>query len=189
MLNASFIDGTSAGIYPHTSKFTSSGQKTQSIMFGMPTHYMHLEYTLTCIMLTSWRMVIPHVPMQCLKFLDEMHVDLDHIHSKKVLGPANEEQISLRPSVGGQAYSVMLLTSLQHDPPYGYDLIQREACTWQHFMHFILSCVERKLLVSGDILVLDNAKIHVADEASELFNDILAAFNIKYVHIPTLVLF
>lgn len=176
ILSVSFIDGTIAGICPHASKFTNSGLQTQSTMFGMLTAILNESYTLTS---NSWRMVIPHVPMQCLKFLDEMHVDIDNIHSKKVLGPANEEQTTLRPSVGGQAYSVMLLTSLQHDPPYGYDLVQREACTWHHFMHFILACIERKLLVSGDVLVLDNAKIHVADEANELFTDILAAFNIR----------
>lgn len=81
-------------------------------------------------------------------------------------------------------YSLTIMTSLALANPILMDL-RYKSNTQFDFFAFVLYAIETKFLVAGDVLIVDNARIHFAEETAEPMDLILRAFGVQILHLPT----
>ena len=85
----------------------------------------------------------------------------------------------------GTSYSITLMTSLSH--PHGIVCSTPRVATNTAltFLEFIAQLVANQHLVAGDILVLDNAKIHYAEDIQIPLDLLLQATGVRLIFMPT----
>ena len=71
--------------------------------------------------------------------------------------------------------------------PLGYWLsVPRvEANSGLDFLEVVVSMLENGVLVDGDFLVLDNAKIHFSEDIQDILNPLLVLSGVRLVFLPT----
>jgi transposase len=75
------------------------------------------------------------------------------------------------------------MTTLSSSIPVVIDLRQ-DSNTQFDFLRFLLYLIENKHLTAGDVLVCDNASVHVADETTDVILDLLDAYSICLLFLP-----
>ena len=53
------------------------------------------------------------------------------------------------------------------------------------FFAFVAHAIETKFLIAGDVLIVDNARIHFAEETAEPMDLLLRSHGIRILHLPT----
>lgn len=81
-------------------------------------------------------------------------------------------------------YSLTLLTTLASAVPFVVDLRWQSNNQWD-FLNFLCVCIEDGHLCPGDVLVLDNASVHVGKETQELALQLLESNGIQLLYLPT----
>lgn len=80
-------------------------------------------------------------------------------------------------------YSLTLMTTLSSDTPVVYE-IRKDTNTQWDFLAFLTSLIDDKFLIAGDVLVCDNAAVHVADQTTDLVFDLLESNGIVLLFLP-----
>lgn len=105
------------------------------------------------------------------------------LHHRKALGPQGK-RIHLQTQTGIDIrYSLTLLTSLSDTEPL-YVSLRRESNSQWDFLNFLNTAIESGKLKSGDVLVLDNASVHVGQETTNLVFDLLSSYNVYLLFLP-----
>ena len=146
---------------------------------------------------------IQDIPWNKLKFCDESHFDSRGKHlvdifnensdcgadlrKKTILSPINHPaRVVTEIGPISKRYTLTLMTSLSETTPFPlFFSLREETNTADAFLEFVTFAIERQYLVDGDYLVVDNAPIHTAvDELATLVN-LLEAYNIHLIFLPT----
>ena len=85
----------------------------------------------------------------------------------------------------GTNYNITLLTSLTHPSGYVVSNPRTATNTALDFLSFLVDLVQAGHLVSGDVLVCDNASIHFAAEIQAPLELLLAVTGIRLLFTPT----
>ena len=85
---------------------------------------------------------------------------------------------------GGRTYTITLMTTLSGDLPIVIDLREGSNTQWD-FLNFLNFLIDKKHLIEGDVLVVDNATLHFAKDSSCDVSMLLEVAKIKLVFLPT----
>ena len=120
-----------------------------------------------------------------LKYLDESTYDPRKFNTKAWLPKRSKNQLSIDRSIGGKSVIVTILTSVDdRDDEVTLD-IRVNTNNQYNFLDFILSCVNKQVLRSGDVIVLDNASIHRAKEIRVYLFKLLRSVGCSILYMPT----
>jgi len=75
------------------------------------------------------------------------------------------------------------MTQLNEDKPIAFDIREESNDQWD-FLEFVVACIERGMLVSGDYLIVDNASIHGGNESLDALLEVLGQHGIKLCYLP-----
>ncbi len=125
------------------------------------------------------------LPLLQLKFLDESHFVATDLRRTKRVGLRGRELCVIDSLPRGSSYSMTLLTSLEHDAaPVLYNLSPQMTNCWS-FFDFVLNAIELRYIGFGDLLVVDNASVHVAINMLPLLTEALHEIGARLVRLPT----
>jgi len=124
------------------------------------------------------------IPWGHLKFVDEAHFHRRDLKNRKVIGPTGERHIDVDLGSLNESFSMTLMTTLSPDGPIIYDL-REDSNTQYDFLNFICFLIEEGHLVAGDWLVCDNAAVHVGYDTTDMVFDLLEAYGIHLLFLPT----
>jgi hypothetical protein len=84
----------------------------------------------------------------------------------------------------GDRYSVtLLLCPDKPDSPCAIEIRKNSNDQW-NFCGFVFNCIEKGILVRGDVVVCDNASVHHGRESEENLQEILDAAGVSIVFLP-----
>lgn len=124
--------------------------------------------------------------MNCIsiKYLDECHFDGRDCKIRYARGKKGERVCIPNYTPLNERVSVTLLTSLTDNIPVYFD-IRESSNTQFDFFGFVISAITAGRLIAGDILIYDNATIHLGNFILEPLDIICRVFDIKIVRLPT----
>ncbi len=130
----------------------------------------------------NWRCELTHSQ---LKFLDEASFNTRDIRTRRRCAPVGREIVSVATDPSRQNNNVILLTSLEHEAaPLFYSVNQKTTSSWD-FLYFLLQAILAGYIGAGDILVLDNARIHTDGAAKVFIESIINGVKAHMVMLPT----
>jgi len=133
--------------------------------------YAHIEYTIQDL---DWT----HV-----QFADECHVVSRNLRDKKVLGVVGQRTWVPDNTLHTKSLSFTLMVSLSSTSPLVYNINENSNTQWD-FTFFVSYCVQRGLLVAGDILFVDNACVHNGFESFTVMCDVFSNSNVQLMFLP-----
>jgi len=153
--------------------------------FKKPNRSHLLKYTSQNIKnYVNFSVWILNIPWLKLKFVDEVSFVSRSLLKSKVLGPINEKIISIDYSDLTQSFTATALLNLQKpNNPIFLDFRQ-ETNTQADFLLFIIQAIESGNLMSGDILVIDNARVHGGYDTWPILELLLNTADIQIVFLP-----
>lgn len=103
----------------------------------------------------------------------------------KGIGPIGEPVIVMEqePSFA-ETYSVTAMLQLQEKQPVIISDARTDTNTQIDFVEFLWRCIRIGALKSGDVIIVDNASIHVADDTTQMLSDLLEAAGVKLIFLP-----
>jgi len=124
--------------------------------------YKHLHDNLECY--EAYTPLIKQIPLIHIKYMDEMSIVSREIRKKRGVGPANQPVRVVNGDSLTEHYAVSMMVgfhdaSSQHVPVL-LDMRAEGMNTSLDFAAFVGAAVTVGFLVSGDVLVCDNAKVH-----------------------------
>jgi transposase len=119
-----------------------------------------------------------------IKFMDESHFSLKDISKRPCASPVGSKPYAVASSID-RRYSVSAITNPEEPNNPVFIEIRKDSNDQWDFVNFICSCVEKKVLTSGDTLVLDNARIHEAKDSFPVLKKGLKILGIDVVFLPT----
>jgi len=82
-----------------------------------------------------------------------------------------------------KSYSLCLLTTLDQDPPFYFDIIEG-SCDGSKYVEFWCRAVENFIVRAGDIVVVDNCKTHASSWSAVVVEQLLRSAGVQYVFLP-----
>jgi transposase len=122
--------------------------------------------------------------LSSIKYLDEVHFVTKQLQKQKGVGPKSKSIVVKSNCNLSETYSMTLLTNLKQERPYNA-CIRSGSNTQFDFGVFICQCIRSEYLGEGDILVMDNASVHVGQESFGFIIDILERVGITLYLLPT----
>jgi transposase len=109
-----------------------------------------------------------------------------HLFRQTALGPVNEVRRSYGSDDLNLSYSLTILTDISSNNlfPIFIDIREESNDQWD-FLIFIIEAIKGGFLKAGDYLIMDNAKIHGANESWDILKAILDAAEITLLFLPT----
>jgi len=129
---------------------------------------------------------VKKIPFSKLKFIDESRFNSRDIRRDYVYGPSGErvDCVDTEPLTGGLSYTMILMTSLNtKSAPFRFT-IKPGTNSQVDFLEFFMYLCEKGYLETGDVLVMDNCSIHVADDTFAEFVGVADAAGVKLVFLP-----
>ena len=107
------------------------------------------------------------------------------LHKTRILGPIGIPQIAVDDDSLDIVYNTTILTNLSslNDPPFYMDIRQTTNDQWD-FLKFMVYLIENKKLKSGDVLVMNNAKVHGGMVTIQILLDLLMAAGVLLRFMP-----
>jgi hypothetical protein len=98
------------------------------------------------------------------------------LHARCILGPKRVPQIAVDADSLDIVYNTTVLTNLSSPskPPLYLDICQTTNDQWD-FLKFVVYLLETNKLKKGEVLVLDNAKVHDSMTTIQILIDLLCA--------------
>ena len=117
--------------------------------------------------------------------MDESHFCSPKVAAQKRVGPTGKELIVVENATSETSLSLTLLLSLEnHNSPIFFELREHSNDRWD-FFNFIVEAIHNGYIGNGDLLLLDNARIHTAQEIYHLLLDVLESAGAQLVRLPT----
>ncbi len=109
------------------------------------------------------------------------------LRKQSVLSPINKpSRVVVNTEPISKRYTLTIVTTLAEEAPIPIVFALREETnTAISFLEFVTYLVEEQHLVEGDYFIIDNAPIHTAEDELEVLVNLLDAFNIKLIFLPT----
>ncbi len=128
--------------------------------------------------------LITDVDWRRLKFMDESHcVSKDLIRAKRC-GPTGKALRVFDEFPNQTRLTLSVLTAVdQPQAPLFYSITPDINDRWSFFT-FVMDAIDAGYIGPGDILVVDNAPIHVADNMLTILLDALGAIGVDFVRLP-----
>ena len=127
--------------------------------------------------------IVNYNPLQ-LKFLDEAHFDSRSLKRRTGFAQASRRFRGVAAMSGQSSFTFTVLTSLTS--PHGFILSEPRQSTntrWD-FAAFVIDRIIDGSLVENDILIVDNAAIHCADDMLDILEPALDGHRIQLVFLP-----
>ena len=102
---------------------------------------------------------------------------------RRAIGPVGEPIVLLRHEHFDERYSASCLIQLNVSTPIFFTL-RKKSNNQLDFIRFLMNCIDKHYLQTGDYLVCDNAQIHGGSDTFNLLDDLLKAARIKLVYLP-----
>lgn len=119
-----------------------------------------------------------------VKFFDESHFDERVFRGKR---GRTEKGVAIIEEQGrgviSKSYSLLLLTTLNQDPPIYFDIIEG-SCDGSKYVEFWCKLIENNVIRAGDIVVVDNCKTHASSWSAFVVEQLLTSAGIQYVFLP-----
>eukprot|EP00005_Dracoamoeba_jomungandri_P001478 CAMPEP_0174257486 /NCGR_PEP_ID=MMETSP0439-20130205/6612_1 /TAXON_ID=0 /ORGANISM="Stereomyxa ramosa, Strain Chinc5" /LENGTH=188 /DNA_ID=CAMNT_0015340581 /DNA_START=511 /DNA_END=1074 /DNA_ORIENTATION=- len=119
-----------------------------------------------------------------LKYLDESHFEPKGHLSRKARGPEGETTVLINDVLLSKSFSITLLTTPTHTRPFILDIREGSNTQWD-FLAFVKYAVAAGYLVAGDILIMDNARVHTVTTMLDTLEVLLHSHDIKFFFFPT----
>lgn len=108
--------------------------------------------------------IIAEVSMKKVKYLDEVHYVTKTLHKQKGIGPRGKRIVLPVDCDLSESYSMTLLTNPNDEKiPYAANL-RKGSNTQYDFCLFVCHCIRGGYLEEGDVLIMDNASVHVGTD-------------------------
>ena len=85
----------------------------------------------------------------------------------------------------GSSYSITVMTSLTHPNGFVVSTPRIDTNTAETFFMYVIDLISNSDLVSGDILIVDNASIHYGADIRDALDALLGFCNIELIFLPT----
>lgn len=107
------------------------------------------------------------------------------LRRRRILGPAGVPQTTIEVDQLDLVYNTTIITNLSgpDDPPFWMDMRQETNDQWD-FLKMICFLLETRKLKEGDILVMDNAKVHGGVHTIAMLSDICKAAGVVIRFMP-----
>jgi len=89
----------------------------------------------------------------------------------------------IKPQAGALSYTMILMTSLEIGSPFQFTL-KTGNNTQVDFLEFFVRMCENGYLGEGDVLVMDNCSIHVAEGIFDEFMNLAQASRVRIIFMP-----
>lgn len=138
---------------------------------------------------------IQSVPMEKLKFMDEVHflskgneinksTNVVDLARRRGISPIGQPVFVIRSTDPREAINVTCAISSNPVNPLFF-IPRKHSNTQWDFLEFILAAVVEKFLVRGDYLVLDNATVHSGASTLPIVHAVLESLGIQMVYLPS----
>jgi len=119
-----------------------------------------------------------------LKFIDESHICSNDLARKQRVGPKGRELIVVDGIPLKSRFSLSLLTSIEHPAaPLLFEIRDESNSQWD-FFNFVLGAIEAGYIGFGDMVVVDNASVHVGEEMFPFLMELLDVVGAFLVRLP-----
>ncbi|KAM9985651.1 hypothetical protein ACTFIZ_012330 [Dictyostelium cf. discoideum] len=116
-----------------------------------------------------------------LYFLDECSFSSRELTRKKAVGPIGKPVFVCNESSISETYNGFFMINM-----FGCKYkLRDETNTTEDFIKYLKDVLESGFILSGSILVMDNAPIHGGVEALEIIEQMLAQYSVELVFLPT----
>jgi transposase len=135
----------------------------------------YLNFVLWIQTLPSWTNI---------KTFDEAHFRSRDMRKKRGRGPVGKAVVGTSDWTAEENYSLLLLTSISdEDCPLTTSLLPHNVTAWD-VLDFFTDCLETGKLVAGDILLLDNARVHTCRDMLPMLVGLLDQFGVTLKFFP-----
>jgi transposase len=86
-------------------------------------------------------------------------------------------------AISRKAYSLCLLTALDQDPPFLFDIVEG-SCNGCYYVDFWSQAIRNKWVRPGDIVIVDNCKTHASCWSADVVETLLTDLGVQYVLLP-----
>jgi len=124
------------------------------------------------------------LPWIHLKYADESHFDSRDLHRTRGWSPSSQRVQLTIPSPNTARYSLTLLTNLANPNGFYVGSIRQDNNDALDFLDFIVDIIEKKQVVAGDILIVDNASIHTSQEIFPVVMALLRGAHVRLCLLP-----
>lgn len=118
-----------------------------------------------------------------IKFLDEVYFISKYWERKHRFAPLGKRMIVSRNNRSLECYSMTFLTILDRDIPFACNLGVGSNNHYD-FAFFIGECIKNKVLVKGDVLILDSSSMHCGGNTVVLLYRTLEKLGVKMLFLP-----
>jgi len=119
-----------------------------------------------------------------VKFVDEVHFSSKNVSQRKLVGPKNTKLVMLNKGPIDTRLTATVLTVPERNIQPLEIWIRDDTNTSYDFTKFILNSIESKALVSGDILVCDNASVHGGEDTFVILQTLFDLMGITIYFLP-----
>ncbi|KAH3765187.1 hypothetical protein Pelo_2956 [Pelomyxa schiedti] len=127
---------------------------------------------------------VQYLPWHKLHFLDEASFDSADCRRTRILGPANQPIAHTSTSNISETLKVTGLTNIDSQRPPVYLLITEEINNQYSFLDALYYFYQVDALQNGDILILDNARIHSAKDSHAEREQFYRDHSITVIYLP-----
>jgi transposase len=190
------LDNPAWGIGAHTESLNASGIEADRHFVARifrswgwswrkPNHIQIRKFTPENVQrYTFWVALVPFLPWQHLKFLDEAHFVSKDLYRRNVVGPRGFKLYMVQTAELNLSYSLTLLTDPSNPNNPFFFSVRISSNTEVDFLNFLMDAIEAGRLVEDDILVVDNATVHSGLSTWEMMQQLLSAFGIQLLYLP-----
>lgn len=116
--------------------------------------------------------------------MDESHFALKDISKRPCASPVGSKPFAVAHSID-KRYSVSALTNPEDPDNPVFIEVRKDSNDQWDFVGFVCSAIEKNALTPGDILVMDNARIHQAEDSFHILKRGLRVIDIEIIFLPT----
>jgi transposase len=132
---------------------------------------------------TSMPQIVMQYGLNRIKYVDEVHFVLKNLFKQRAISPRGKTICIQKNTNLSETYSMTLLTALDQDVPFVVPL-RTGSNTQFDFELFLADCIATGYLTQGDILIMDNASVHVGNETFATVHDTISQLNINLCFLP-----
>ncbi len=130
--------------------------------------------------------IVTRTGLEKIKFLDEVHFVSRSLNRTKGVGPKGKIITVETWTDLQETYSMTFLSNPSHHVPFNAN-IRKNSNTQFDFGLFIADCIVNQFIVGGDVIVLDNASVHVGADSFVTIVNTLKQIGVRLVFFRLLV--
>eukprot|EP01113_Clastostelium_recurvatum_P042754 TRINITY_DN6955_c0_g1_i1.p1 TRINITY_DN6955_c0_g1~~TRINITY_DN6955_c0_g1_i1.p1 ORF type:complete len:271 (+),score=41.16 TRINITY_DN6955_c0_g1_i1:339-1151(+) len=129
---------------------------------------------------------ISRIPQAHIHYLDEASYNPKDLRPPRIVGPVNQRQTATHSDPLDKVWNTTVYTSYSEDgslPPVVVDIRQATNDSWS-FLSFVIFLVNAGYLPPNHVLVIDNARVHIAAGILPILHSVLTAAQVRLILMP-----